>query len=437
MNGCHVPERVVVINDDASGQGGAAALAAASVLQLRERGIPVAFLAGEVGDNGTAANADLPVVPLGGRHLLRGPRAAAALRGLYDGGTAAALRRWIEEHDSPGTIYHLHNWHKVLSPSIFGPLRAVESRLVITAHDYFLVCPNGGYFIYPRQKPCDLRPGSLRCITTACDRRHELHKLWRVARHETKRRLLDPARSRALVHVVHERMASQFAQAGIAPAYLRILRNPAIPWRAARVPAERNRDVFYVGRVDRDKGVDVLARAAARAQVWLRIVGDGPLCAGISRRHPGVELLGWRHRDEIAKLMGDARMVVLPTLCRETFGLVAVEALMSGIPVVLSEFALISEEVMRLGCGIACNPYDEAALADTIRELACDDRRARELSERGFDAGRRLAPTPEKWCDGLLRLYEERLGDLGGASSIAAASRPLHRTVVPTDELVN
>src|SRR5260221_10687794 len=179
-------DRVVVINDDAEESGGAAAVALASVRLLRQRGVPVTVLSG---DRGSASLVQLgaETVALGGRSIMSGNRAAAALRGLYDAGTGDAVAAWIAAHDTSGTVYHLHNWHKVLSPSVFRALRPIASRLLISAHDYFLICPNGGYFRYPQQSPCPLTPGSARCLSANCDRPHYRHKLWRVVPHELRR----------------------------------------------------------------------------------------------------------------------------------------------------------------------------------------------------------------------------------------------------------
>src|SRR3977135_3107972 len=162
-------DRVVVINDDTEERGGAAAVALASVRLLRQRGVPVTVLSS---DGGSTARVQLgaDAVALGGQHIMSGNRAAAALRGLYDAGTGAAVADWIAVHDTPGTVYHLHNWHKFLSPSVFRALQPIASRLLISAHDYFLVCPNGGYFRYPQQSPCPLAPGTPPCPVAHCDR---------------------------------------------------------------------------------------------------------------------------------------------------------------------------------------------------------------------------------------------------------------------------
>ena len=418
------PDRVVVINDDAVEQGGAAAIALASARLLAERGIPVTFLSGDAAVEPELRERGVGAVSLGGRRLLERPRWSAAMRGLHDPATNAALADWIEANDTPRTVYHLHNWHKVLSPSVFAGLHRVESRLVISAHDFFLACPNGAYFHYPRQRECKLVPNGVRCIATACDRRHYTHKLWRVARHTLRHRRLDLTRSAARVVAVHEAGLPLLARGAIAADSIRVLRNPVTPWRTARVPVEHNSDVFFVGRLDGDKGAHLLARAAQRVGTRLRLIGNGPLAAEITRICPRAELLGWRSRSEIGELIATARIVVSPTVSRESFGLVALEALMSGVPVIVARNSPFAEEITRQGLGLACDPHDEDALAGAIETLAYDDLLVRRMSRRAIAEARRLAPTPTQWCDGLLSLYAECLGDPTGGYGASLPDLP-------------
>jgi glycosyltransferase involved in cell wall biosynthesis len=401
-----LPDRVVVINDDCVSSGGAANIALTSARMLRRRGVPVTFLCGGADTNSELAALGVDMIALGGAHLMSGRRGPAALRGLFDRTTLAAAAQWCEAHDSPGTVYHLHNWHKVLSPSIFAALRPVAGRLVLSAHDYFLACPNGGFVHYPQARICALSPGSVSCTLSSCDRRHYAHKLWRLARHRLRRAVFDLGSTRATLIAVHDGMSPYLERGGIAPGAIRVLRNPVTAWRTERIPAERNRDVFFIGRLEQDKGVDLLAKAAKRAGAHLQIIGDGPLIDDLARDHPECDLLGWRSRAEIAELIGGARMVVAPTRWRETFGLVALEALMSGVPVIASRFALLSEEIVDRGLGVACDPYDEAALAAAIGQLLGDDALVEEMSSRAFATARALAPTPRQWFFELLAIYE-------------------------------
>lgn len=407
-------QRIVVISDDSVVSGGAAGIALASLRQLGRRKLSVTLLTGDGGTNPDLAEWGIDVVSLGGHHLIDGPRAISALRGLYDRTVWASLSRWISSNDSPGTIYHLHNWHKFLSPSAFVALRPVADRLIVSAHDYFLACPNGGYFHFPRQSICQFTPMSSACLTANCDKRHYGHKLWRVARHAMRQSLFRVRGTPATMLAVHEGMLPYLERGGLERNTIQVLRNPVTAWSSTRVAAERNRAILFVGRLEMDKGVDTLARAAKNIQAPLKIIGDGPLVAAIRRIHPQAELLGRLPHSRITELARSARMVVVPTRWPETFGLVALEAAMSGIPVISSTSALITNELVSMGCCVACRPDDHAELSCHIGRLLKDDACVDSMSKKGFEAARNLAPTEVEWGSSLLQLYEAKLASLVG-----------------------
>jgi glycosyltransferase involved in cell wall biosynthesis len=85
------------------------------------------------------------------------------------------------------------------------------------------------------------------------------------------------------------------------------------------------------------------------------------------------------------------------------------EALTSGLPVVVSQFALIAREVAEHGFGLTCNPYDQDEFAAALETLLRDDEMVAAMSRRAFMAAAQLAITPEQWGDELLALYSERL----------------------------
>lgn len=410
-------DRAVIIADEFEGAGGASAIAVASIRQLRRLGIPVTVL---TGGGATGAREADEAIALGGRHLLDGGRARAAARGLFDGQVRVRLDAWIAANDTPATIYHLHNWHKVLSPSCFAAFRPVADRLIVSAHDFFLSCPNGGYFDFRKRAACDLTPLSAQCLLCNCDKRHYGHKAWRVARHLTREALFDFGMQPATVLAVHEGMAPLLGRRGIPSASIRVLRNPVTAWRSTRIEAERNRDLLYVGRLELDKGVDTLARAVRRLGARLRIVGDGPLVATLPELCPGVEMLGRQPPQAIAAIADSARLIVLPTRVRETFGLVALEAVMSGLPVVSSSSALVTEELVALGMGRSCMPDDPEALADCLADLLDDDDAVAAMSRHGFARARDLAPTEAQWGEQLAELYAKTL------------ARPATATLLPS-----
>jgi glycosyltransferase involved in cell wall biosynthesis len=400
-------DRVVVINDDCTRSGGAAAIALSSVVQLRAKGLPVTMITGDNGANAELTNAGVDVVALNGRHIYHEER-PAVLKGLFDRAAARRIGEWILKNDTPRTVYHLHNWHKFLSPAAFLPLRRVASRLFITAHDYFLSCPNGAFYDFARARLCDLTPMTGSCMACACDKRNYAHKLWRVARGQIRSLAMNLRSGSATVIAVHEGMVPFLARS-IGPASIRILRNPSMPWLMSRVAAERNGKLLFVGRLEHDKGVLQLAEAARIARAPLRVVGSGPLGAVLTRNFPEVDYAGWRPKHEIATLCRDVRALVMPSQIPETFGLVVLEAAMSGIPTIASRSALICRDLEAAGIGIGSDAEDVTLLAKVIEQVMGDDALVEAMSRNGFERGRRLSPTPEEWATSLLALYEEKL----------------------------
>ena len=403
-----LPDRVVVLNDASVPRGGATGVALSLCQTLRDRGIPVTFVGG---DNKTASRNFIATdhqISVGSQHIMEGHRGTAVVRGIYNWDAAKAVSDWIERYDTSRTIYHLHGWSKILSPAVFRALRNVRPRVVVHAHDFFLGCPNGGYFNFQKQKECTLRPLSPACITTNCDRRNYAHKLWRVARHGVRAAVAD-LNNFGLVIVVHEAMIDLLEAGGVPRLRQQVLRNTVMPWTKTRIVSEDNRQFFYVGRLELDKGVLELAEAARSTGIKLVLAGDGALANHLANAYPEIQQLGWCSRTKIEACAKQSRALIVPSTTRESFGLAALEAAMSGLPVIISKYALISEEIEKMGFGVACDPCNQEDLQSSIQTLAHNQKIVARMSVAAFHGARSLAPTPDAWTDELLWLYSKVL----------------------------
>ncbi|WP_071515917.1 glycosyltransferase family 1 protein [Geitlerinema sp. PCC 9228] len=150
--------------------------------------------------------------------------------------------------------------------------------------------------------------------------------------------------------------------------------------------------LFYVGRFDPRKGIETMVRAASRSQILQEFDGDVHVIVGGGYR-PGKSDGNERDRicgiatelgiDGITSFPGRIADEDLPTyyaaadVCvqpshYEPFGLVAIEAMASGTPVVASnvgglQFTVVSEET-----GLLCPPRDEVAFAQAIDRILAD-----------------------------------------------------------------
>lgn len=152
-----------------------------------------------------------------------------------------------------------------------------------------------------------------------------------------------------------------------------------------------------------DKGIIELARAARAADVPLVTVGEGPLSQMFRAEFPEVRQEGWCDAPRLAVLLQEARAVVMPSLYAEPFGMVAIEAQQSGLPVILPHTAFLAEEITNRGLGLACNVLDPTDFARTLtemKEMPAQD--VRRISETAFANENPFAMTPQGWGDSLL-----------------------------------
>ena len=162
------------------------------------------------------------------------------------------------------------------------------------------------------------------------------------------------------------------------------------PWN--RITPALDGPFLFVGRLVPYKGLDVLLEALVRVpEAELVIIGDGPLesrlveqaaKSGISRR---VVFAGPMDQAGVAGHLTRARALVLPSVdASETFGLVQLEAMAAGVPVIASDLATGVREVGQPGrtC-LLVPPGDVGALAGAMTRLLGDPVLADQLGAAG------------------------------------------------------
>jgi len=176
---------------------------------------------------------------------------------------------------------------------------------------------------------------------------------------------------------------------------------------------EGTRLLVFAGRASREKNLPLLLRAAARLGPAYRLLLVGP---HMPRRVPDnvTVLRGFQAPATVARLLASADALVHAG-DRETFGLVVLEAMASGIPVVGVRAGAVAELVPP-GCGVLAAPGSAESLAAAVREVFAAD-------PRGMGrAARRHAAACHGWdgvVDGLLGHYRA----VTGTATVAGGPR--------------
>jgi glycosyltransferase involved in cell wall biosynthesis len=146
--------------------------------------------------------------------------------------------------------------------------------------------------------------------------------------------------------------------------------------------------LLYIGRIVKDKGVDIVIQLADTLKTKLILAGPGDLTSiGYGALGDNIVHIGFADVERRKQLLRDARCLLLPSYYLEPFGCVVAEALLSGTPVVTTDWGAFPEINLHGITGYRCRTFEQFVWAvkniDTIQASAC-----REWAVNNFAMGR-------------------------------------------------
>lgn len=175
-------------------------------------------------------------------------------------------------------------------------------------------------------------------------------------------------------------------------------------------------NLLYVGRLDKQKGIDFLLRAMPliireSPMVHLNIIGDGPEKEKLKKvaKELGIEsnvfFVGWISNNGLEKYYKESTIVAVPSTLDEAFGLVGIEAMSVGRPVIASRVGGIPEWLEDGKTGFLVDPGKPEQIAEKVIQLLLD----RKLLEQMGKNARKKAEqfSIERHVEKIEEVYEE------------------------------
>jgi glycosyltransferase involved in cell wall biosynthesis len=259
----------------------------------------------------------------------------------------AALQSAVE--DFLPDVIHLHNYSHQLSSSVLAKSITSSAKIVHTAHDYKLICP--AYVANVDGKDCFscAKAISLKLIQEKC---HHSDLAWSVAVAVESQFVRAKRLAPASIIAPSEYMYQKLRQSWLPPSSISMIRNAAEPTKYQWT--DGGDALLYIGRLSREKGVDKLIDSASDLGIELWIAGDGPLRNQLEQQAKGlnVKFFGHLNQDELGNLRQHCMAQVLPSEWPENAPLSAIEALVDGVPLLVSNRGGMPE-YLKLGGKVA------------------------------------------------------------------------------------
>ena len=401
---------IIIVYDYADINGGAAKVAIQSAIALSEMGYKVVFFAASEPVCEALHRSDVIVKCLGIDDINHGSKIESITKGVYNKEIEKTFSDFINRFSVEDTIVHVHGWVKALTSAVIKVSCKKGFKTLITLHDYFTLCPNGGFYNYKKQEICTKKPMSLSCRICNCDKRNYAQKLWRVSRQivQDKNVRFNDNITYISISQQNEDVVKPFVRSQL---FYRV-DNP-IQLSSSQVEDCSKSNVFlYVGRLSEEKGIDLFCRAITELKndydVQGLVVGNGVLYEHLKKEYPMISFEGWKSSDEVQKYIQKARVFVLPSKWYEGAPLSIIEAMSAGIPCIVSDCTSATEIITQNKNGFIFTSGSYESLKKKMMD-ALDDKLLRNVQtnmKKSFD---REKYTEMTHVSNLIRVYNETL----------------------------
>ncbi|MBA7577484.1 D-inositol-3-phosphate glycosyltransferase [subsurface metagenome] len=325
------------------------------------------------------------------------------------------IKKLIDKYNPD--VVHFHSVLPLLSVSSFYACKVKGIPVVQTLHNYRWFCVEGG--LYSDNSYCDecLQKGALRGIIKKCSRKSFAASTVLTINNTiyVKSGILFNLVDRFLA--VSNFLRDKYIQAGF-PEDKILVKYNGIELKniiMKEIKTCGRNGITFVGRLTPAKGTKILRNIIQQVtDIPINIIGDGPdlqilrdFCK--NGKHKNVKIFSRVDSKKVYDIISKSTCVIMPSLSAETFGLVAIEALACGTPVIVSKIGALPEIIEQSGGGIVVDTSDSSErFLLAIREFLKSPNKIEKMGMKGKIFVEQNF-SMDKNIDNLFNIYREVL----------------------------
>ena len=305
-------------------------------------------------------------------------------------------------------IVHMNNINFQLTPSIIYGIKKKGIPLVQTVHDYQMICPNHLLYNFEKNTPCEkcITGSHMNCIKNKCIHASTVKSILGVI--EAKLYSLLKTYKKVDLFVC----PSNFLEKKLLTANdyykgkTKTIHNFIDKEKFTNCDQSEEPYIVFVGRLSKEKGIEYIAKTAKLLPQYTFVVaGNGPdedMLKGIEN----IKLAGFLTGDKLTQLMGNAKLLLLPSVCYENCPLSILEAHCMGVPVVTMNSGGMAELVEDGVTGTLVTEPTPEGIARKLKETIENEDYYNTLKENCKIEKDNILSV-ETYCDILMEEYEK------------------------------
>lgn len=307
-------------------------------------------------------------------------------------------------------IVHMNNINFQLTPSIFYAIKKRNIPLVQTVHDYQMICPNHLLYSFSETKPCDrcINGSKWNCVKYNCIHDSTIKSILGVIEAKLygflktyKKVDLYVCPSNFLANKLLK--ASAMYQGKIFTIH-NFIEKKEVESETGK-PDAKEPYIAFVGRLSKEKGVELLAATAKLLpDCRFEVAGSGPDDECL-KNIPNVILKGFLTGDALTQFMANAKLLIAPSVCYENNPLSILEAHSMGVPVVTMNSGGMAELVEDGVTGGLVPEATPEAVAVTVKR--CLQEEYYQMLKTNCQRRGQEIMGVEEYCDILIEKYKE------------------------------
>ena len=305
-------------------------------------------------------------------------------------------------------IVHMNNINFQLTPSIIYGIKKKGIPLVQTVHDYQMICPNHLLYNFDKNCPCEKCVGGsyINCIKNKCIHGSTVKSVLGVIEALAYSFLKTYKKVDLFVCPSNFLENKLLSAKGYYKGKTKTIHNFIDKEKFASVDRKEEPYIVYVGRLSKEKGIENIARTAKLLPEYTFVIaGSGP-DEEMLKDVPNINLAGFLTGEKLTELMGNAKLLLLPSVCYENCPLSILEAHCMGVPVVTMNSGGMAELVKDGVTGTLVTEPTPEGIAQKLKETIQNEDYYRNLKENCKNEKENILSV-ETYCDILMEEYEK------------------------------